>query len=240
VTDSSTVAPGGADLRALLAPVRDQGERGTCVAFAVTAAHEVARAAGARVVEDLSEEALYWSCKVIDGNWRTGTMFTSAAAALAASGQPLEAVWPYDPRRASGVAYAPPAPPGADWHRSGMDPVALDLVGVRAELDAGRPVVLGVVVFDTLFLPSAAGRIEAPPAGSPARGRHAVLAVGHDAEELLIRNSWGPTWGLDGYGWLTDEYAERHVREAWVIEPRAGAGPPGAGSDTTGEVYGSA
>jgi len=98
-----------------------------------------------------------------------------------------------------------------------MDPATLDLAAVRAELDSGRAVVLGLVMFDTLLLPSATGRIEAPPAGSSQRGRHAVLAVGHDAEALLIRNSWGPTWGLDGYGWLSDEYAQRHLREAWAI-----------------------
>ena len=55
-----------------------------------------------QVSEDLSEEALYWGCKIIDGNWRSGTSFDSAAAALGATGQPLEAVWPYEPRRARG------------------------------------------------------------------------------------------------------------------------------------------
>jgi hypothetical protein len=91
VTDSA-IAPGNADMRELLPPAHDQGQRGTCVAFAVTAAHELARAAGAAVSEDLSEEALFWGCKLIDGNWRSGTSFSSASAALGATGQPLEAV----------------------------------------------------------------------------------------------------------------------------------------------------
>jgi C1A family cysteine protease len=237
MTDSTT-APGGADMRALLPPVRDQGQRGTCAAFAVTAAHEVARALGAAVSEDLSEEALYWGCKLIDGNWSSGTRFTSAAAALAATGQPVEVVWPYDARRAAGIAYAPPTKPTTDWHTSGMGPAPVDLSAVRSELDAGRPVVLGLVVFDTLFLPSATGRIDAPPAGSRARGRHAVLAVGHNSDALLIRNSWGPTWGIDGYGWLSDDYAERNVHEAWVIRASAGQSAAPAGAHSTGDVYG--
>lgn len=51
------LAPGamGADMRSLLPPVRDQGERSTCRAFAVTGAHEFARAAGIPVTEHLSE-----------------------------------------------------------------------------------------------------------------------------------------------------------------------------------------
>lgn len=236
---TSAIAPEGADLRSLLPPVRDQGQRGTCVAFAVTAAHEVARAAGAAVSEDLSEEALFWGCKVIDGNWRPGTSFGSAAAALQSTGQPLEAIWPYDPRRREGTPYNPPSTPTADWHRSDLGTASVDLAPVRAALDTGLPVVLGLAVFDTLFMPSPTGRIAPPPAGSPARGRHAVLAVGHDADALLIRNSWGTTWALGGYGWLSNDYAERHVLEAWVIQPRVSGVPPTSGAHATGEVYAS-
>jgi C1A family cysteine protease len=240
VIDASTVAPRGADMRAILPPVRDQGQRGTCVAFAVTAAHEMARAAGIAVAEDLSEEALYWGCKLIDGNWHTGTIFTSAAAALAATGQPVEAVWPYNSRRSAGIAYAPPSAPSADWHLSSLNPMSIDLPSVRVELDAGRPVVLGLELFDTLLIPSAAGRIEAPPPGSGTRGRHAVLAVGHATSALLIRNSWGMSWALSGYGWLSDDYAVHHVKEAWVLEPSSGAQTASPGGPTTGHVYGSA
>jgi hypothetical protein len=113
----------------------------------------------------------------------------------------------------------------------------LDPASIRAEINAGRPVVLGITVFDTLFTPSAAGRVDVPAAGSRPRGRHAVLAIGHDASGLLIRNSWGRTWALGGYGWLTDEYVERHIREAWVIQLHSGG--PGAVSPapSTGEVY---
>jgi C1A family cysteine protease len=223
-------------MRSLLPPVLDQGQRGTCVAFAVTAAHEVARAAGTAVSEDLSEEALYWGCKIIDGNFRSGTSFDSAATAISTTGQPLEAIWPYEPRRRAGIRYDPPRKPTADWHTSGLDKAVLDLASVRTELDAGRPVVLGLILFDTLFMPSAVGRIDAPAAESPARGRHAVLAVGHDADALLVRNSWGTTWALGGYGWLSNDYAEQHVLEAWVIEPAVGA-TPASGARTTGEVY---
>jgi C1A family cysteine protease len=224
-------------MRALLPPVLDQGQRGTCVAFAVTAAHEIARAAGTAVSEDLSEEALYWGCKVIDGNWRTGTSFDSAAAAISTTGQPLEAVWPYEPRRRAGVRYDPPSKPTADWHTSGLDKAILDLASVRTELDAGRPVVLGLTLFDTLFRPSPDGRINAPAVGSSTRGKHAVLAVGHDTGALLIRNSWGTTWALGGYGWLSNDYAEQHLLEVWVIESTVAGAAPASGARTTGDVY---
>ncbi len=74
------------DLRPLFPPVRDQGIRGTCVAFAVTAAHELARQSSIGNYEDLSDEALYWNCKQIDGDLQEGTSFDSAAEALEQAG----------------------------------------------------------------------------------------------------------------------------------------------------------
>lgn len=207
-----------ADLRPTLPPVRDQGQRGTCLAFAVTAAHEVSRP-GPAIPDDLSEEALYWGCKRTDGNWTGGTTFTSASVALTRWGQPLEATWPYDPTRADGVAYVPSGRAGGeDWFKSGLRAVGTDLSGLRALLDGGTPVALGLEVFDCFFRPDLNGRIQVPAAGSTARGHHAVLAVGHQPTELLIRNSWGTTWALGGYAWIADGYVQSHLGSAWVID----------------------
>ncbi len=226
------------DLRPGLPPVRDQGGyRGTCVAFAVTAAHEFDRGAGGAAAEHLSEEALYWGCKIADGQWRAGTQFTSAATALSTTGQPPETTWPYEEKRPDGVAYAPPKPVDATWLTSSLTHVAADVTTVHAELDNGRPAVLGVVVHDTMFKPTAAGRVELPAAGAPSRGRHAVLAVGYDADALLIRNSWGSTWALGGYGWLTDAYSAQHLQQVWIVGT-GGAMTMGIAVTAAGDIYG--
>jgi C1A family cysteine protease len=238
---SNPAAVSGVDLRSALPAVRDQGlKRGTCVAFAVTAGHEFDRAAEGAAPEHLSEEALYWACKMVDGQWRAGTRFTSAATALKNTGQPADADWPYDENRPDGVAYAPPTPPDASWLKSSLTALSADVATVRGELDNGRPTVLGVVVYDTMFAPTAAGRVELPPPGAPSRGRHAVLAVGYDADALLIRNSWGNTWALGGYGWLTEAYCNQHLREAWSVGAGAAATSTVPSTVTaSGDVYGS-
>ena len=45
--------------------------------------------------------------------------------------------------------------------------------------------------------------------------RHAVIAVGFGEvgmqRAILIRNSWGPGWGLGGYAWLTENYVQPRV-----------------------------
>ena len=75
---------------------------------------------GAQVDEHLSEEALYWGCKVVDGNWTAGTRFSSAAAALRQTGQLQEELWPYDSSRKDGVRIDPPA----SRRRTGIRPTS--------------------------------------------------------------------------------------------------------------------
>jgi len=50
-----------------------------------------------------------------------------------------------------------------------------------------------------------------------------VLAYNDSLKELCFRNSWGPKWGDEGYGYLPYEYLNRNqVNEVWVpLFPRA-------------------
>lgn len=215
------------DRRARLGPVKDQGQRGTCVAFAATAGHELLRGDG----EDLSEEFLHWAAKRRDGlpQQAEGTTLAAAARALAEAGQPPEAAWPYDERRDQWAAsYCPP--PGAEAAArtrrlaggTALEPTA---AAVRAALVAGQAVLLGVRLFATWHRPGPGGRIERPAPDAPALGGHAVLVVGYqagaDGERFVVRNSWGADWGDGGYGYLSYDYIDRYGLQALVLDPRA-------------------
>ncbi len=47
-----------------------------------------------------------------------------------------------------------------------------------------------------------------PKANEKVLGGHAVMAVGFDAQKklMLVRNSWGSSWGQKGYFWMPFEY----------------------------------
>jgi hypothetical protein len=129
------MSPTYVDLRPRFDGVRDQGRRPTCLAFAVTAIHEVKRAAPEHTTEDLSDEALYWGCKRTDGNTRRGTGFDSGKVALAKWGQPLEAVLPYDfAKDDSKPVRAISGAGGAAWFKEGLRPVRVGETEIKASL----------------------------------------------------------------------------------------------------------
>ena len=212
------------DLRNRLRDVGDQGRRGTCVAFAITAIHEADRTSVEDEPEHLSEETLHWGSKQIDGDEGDGTRFSSADRAIRRWGQPAEALWPYDEGRDHTHTNYRPPPEAIDpdnCHFSALRSVPLDLDLIRSELEASRPVAIGIQVWDGFR------RAELEPLPAPKRTEllptgHAVVVVGYDptAGSLLIRNSWGEGWGNKGHLWVSERLLAVALA-AWVIDPIA-------------------
>lgn len=211
------------DVADVLGPVRDQGARGTCLAFAVTAAHEQARRRLRGSDEgDLGEEILYWLCKQIDGDGRSGTYPRSVAGALSQTGQSAAALWPYDPDRdESSASYAPPAAAlvAASMRRANIRDVPIDLGMLRTTIRADQVLVLGLELWDGFFADHG-GTLTEPSSGEFLGEGHAVVVVGFDDNtgELLLRNSWGPTWGDRGHGRLPYSALQKAARGLWVVE----------------------
>jgi hypothetical protein len=187
----------------------------------VSAAHEVALFE-AHGILDTCEEYLFWASKQHDtSGW--GTTFQAMAAGLASDGQPLEEQWLYDPDRDDQDAgYQPPPAAHAAKPRwwSLLSSVAPTQQSVRSELDAGRVVVLGMPTWPSLDTP-VAGRLTVPKVSELDGEFHAVAVIGYDetTAEMLIRNSWGSSWGVNGTAWLPLTFLDEHACEAWMIDP---------------------
>lgn len=195
------------DMRRLFGPARDQGTRPTCLAFAVSDAHAAMR----NPWNELSVEYLYYHAQSLAGRTAdAGCTTTSAMAALRSVGQPLESDWAY-------LAAVPELE--SDWlppsvsRRYGRAAEFLDasLQVVMSSLATDRPVVLIIKLTTAFYSPDVGGGVQHDDGVAVTSvAIHAVLAVGHgvlhDQPTILVRNSWGRGWGLDGHAWLTCGY----------------------------------
>lgn len=193
----------GVDLRGACQSIRDQGDRATCLACATSDAHAMFHGCAPLSAEFLFFHAIQMATV---GNLTDGITFDEAAAALRRKGQPAEQEWPYSPKQPS--PWVPPAVTKL-WH-GGLGLGAADAATLIVHLlKDGQPAVLGVRM-SAEFLSPAAPNFVIPAAGA-GFGGHAVLVVGlgRDSagqQHLLIRNSWGNSWGDAGHAWLAVEY----------------------------------
>src|SRR5689334_8919277 len=127
------------DLRPSFGPVRNQGQRPTCMAFAASDAHAGLRPGWTPLS---CEFAFYHAQRRAGRPPSKGALLSAMLEALREDGQPEESGWPYLPATPTDPAsWAPPATVGALFGRDGEETVAT-VNDVIAELDAGRPMIL--------------------------------------------------------------------------------------------------
>ncbi len=204
------------DFSATLGPARDQGQRSTCMAFAMSDLNRVM----ADAPDVLSAEFLYQAAGALIPGWQPGLgLFTAAAIqAVLSPGQPTETAFPYQPNEPTSVG-PPTAPPGARLFRSQVRVRHTAMQLVIDGLAQGAPVGLVTRVTPGLFNPI--GGIVAHETLVIPDNYHAILAVGWGIDPrsgsryLLIRNSWGSAWALAGHAWFPEPFINLHVLEVF-------------------------
>jgi Papain family cysteine protease len=206
------------DLRGQFGLSRDQGQRPTCMSFAASDAHAAARGD----VTPLScEYAHFHAIRRSGANPDSGVSLPLMSKTIEADGQPIESGWPYlvkipsDPK-----LWRPPAVVGPISKRASTLMVP-SLGEIIRQLDVGKPVILTTQISISFYRPDADGVIDGK-LNEPRTACHAVVAVGHGTRKatqlILVRNSWGPTWGLNGYGWVTARYISPRLYHMAIIK----------------------
>lgn len=220
-------------------PVRNQGERPTCVAFASVALREYVD----RCTTELSEQFLYWACKQMDGYPdEPGTFVSTAMSALSTKGVCPREAWPYHPETVPGNESQGPPPEGAEvasrefimlYTRSVAPGSVNHYKQVLSGVDGlgGMPIVIGSLVFNSWLRSPAtrqSGKITMPlPGELPLSGGHAMLVVGYQDDPsvpgggyFILRNSWSDRWASNspeapGHAMMPYAYVQQYIVEAF-------------------------
>ena len=113
---------------------------------------------------------------------------------------------------------------------AGTAPTAI-LDAIKNHLFVGLPSMFGFTVYDSISQANGTGRIPFPITTDRVAGGHAISAVGYDDDmeikhagataptkgALIIRNSWGTSWGDHGYGYLPYEYVLKRLAVDWWV-----------------------
>lgn len=227
--------------------IRDQGQRGTCVAHAVARCYEHAefKASGRPGANnlDLSEQFLYWNTKEIDGHLNgEGTWCEFAAESIINLGTCLEQTAPYQKDRypapdnaQRGPKPSPQAYVEALQHRAdeARRIVPGDVEAIKAVIASGHAVAYSMPVFRSWYYSAetrATGFITMPIGQSDAVvGGHAIALTGWGLDDtvpgggyFIFDNSWSTAWAAQnqfgaGRGILPFKYAQNYGSEAWAV-----------------------
>ena len=221
------------DHRATMSPIRDQGGRGTCTAFAFMGAFE----SFPTVKTDMSEQYLFH-----EGQRKAGQPYSTTkgllpkwAAEVGTEGLVTEDKMPY-------TSSYPPAnetiPAGAvsapkykvlDWEfipNAGLSGVSIrntNYLELLIKQGYNIPFWTQIAwsnsqtggVIDVVMTGTGANKT---PAAS--RGDHEMVIVGYNAPEkyFIVRNSWGAGFGHSGYAYISYDYIRTYAVEGLYIK----------------------
>jgi len=219
--------PKSVDLRKECPKVYNQYDLGSCTANALGAAFQFEQIKQNQPDFVPSRLFIYYNERVLEGtvNEDAGAMIRDGIKTMVKEGVCPEDMWPY---RTGKFRKRPPQ----ECYTEALNHQVLEyqritphtLYEVKHALHMGHPISFGFMIFESMMTDDVArtGVVPMPRPGEQPMGGHAVLAVGYDDKRnaLLVRNSWGSSWGIGGYFWLPYEYVSKPNMSAdyWVIK----------------------
>ena len=219
------IPPLHVDLRPDCPPVYDQGQLGSCTANAIAGAIEFDQIKENISVWIPSRLFIYYNERVMEGTVKqdAGAMIRDGVKSINTLGACPEKSWPYTiskfARKPTKTCYTTAAKhPSVQYQR-----VIPTVDQIEQTLASGYPIIFGFSVYSNFESAQVAqtGILNMPTKSERLLGGHAVLAVGYDHtnQRVLVRNSWGNSWGLAGYFWMPYDYITNTnlADDFWVV-----------------------
>jgi C1A family cysteine protease len=193
------------DLRPQCPPVYDQGQLGSCTANAIAGALEFDRIK--QRINDFTPSRLmiYYNERALEGTTKSdsGAQIRDGIKTVVKQGACPEPEWPYYvtkfKMRPTPACYLD----GLKYKAILYQRIVPTLDQLKGCLATGLPFVFGFTVYESFESAAVAqtGIAPMPAPGERAVGGHAVVGVGYiEAKQVfIVRNSWGPDWGMAGY-----------------------------------------
>jgi C1A family cysteine protease len=221
-----SLLPSSVDMRKYCSPVENQGILGSCTGNAIVGGLELLENKNLDPLSrvDLSRLFVYYGERDLEGTvlQDSGAFIRDGMKFVNQVGVCPEPLWPYDPDqftvKPADVCYLE-----ASAHKLVEYQSVTNLNDMQSALAQGFPVVFGISVYESFESDAVAktGIVPMPNYNTESNlGGHAVCAVGYDltVKTILVRNSWGPEWGMGGYFTLPFQYVTDLADDMWCMK----------------------
>jgi len=221
--------PPSIDLRTsgFMPPVYDQGQVGSCTANSIGAAWSFEHSKQGEPYFMPSRLFIYANERIMEGtplSDDSGAQIRDGVKSVAQLGVCSEETWPYLEDKYSIKPPQPAYDEALNNQATQYLSVSQDTNSLKAVLAAGQPICFGFTVYESFESATVAqtGLVPMPNTSTEqCLGGHAVLLVGYQADgSWIVRNSWGPSWGISGYCIFPQQYLTNPsmASDFWVIK----------------------
>jgi C1A family cysteine protease len=211
------------DLRENDSTIENQGSIGSCVANAIATAYELmVRKLYPDKFAELSRLFIYYNSRLFNNSIKedSGTYIRDGLKSASRYGICSENLWPYIvdnfDKQPSPKCYV-----DASQRLITRYEVLYTLRDMLEIINDQRPIIVSMYIYRGFMNMDVMKSVVRMPNDSEQNiGSHAVVLVGYDLKRqlFLAQNSFGTSWGDNGYFWIPFEYIRTQAFEKWCFD----------------------
>ncbi|MGB6301362.1 MAG: C1 family peptidase [Rivularia sp. (in: cyanobacteria)] len=194
------------DLRPWMSPIEHQGLVSSCAPNAIVGAYEYLAYLKFRKHIDFSRLFLYYLARWRDGR-QTASSISTNIQMLKEYGICTERTWAYSDQYLNAAPSKQAYAEASNYRLKSSQKLSLELNTLKSCLMRRYPFVFGLKIPKSFHQVDKSGRVVMPNPRLQLSG-HAMLCVGYfdQYQVFIVRNSWGKTWGNNGYCYVPYSY----------------------------------
>lgn len=200
------------DLTEHFTPIKNQGDVGSCTTFTIASIYEYILKKNGQGEHDLSERFVFYFTNILKNKPEGGSTFKEVIDTIAEKGICDEELCPYE----IDLIQSPPTSSALEDALKHQIVKAMNVKvahnDIVCALTQGYPVAISLKIFNS-FASNYKGIVQMPTQeelDSDEYGFHAMVICGYNEDKHLykVRNSWGESFGDNGYCYIPALYIE--------------------------------